>query len=406
MADVIVDMIPAEEGDCFLITVNTEIKTNILVDGGYKRTYHKFLKPKLKQMKENGEKLDLVIVTHIDADHIEGIIELLRENGSSEKANIIEISEIWHNSYRHLQFDKSTDRNIDFREKAILMDKIAKGYNSNDDDAENKEVSAEDGSTLASLIYSGNYNWNTAFNGKAVCIEGSGEAFNINSELKLRLLSPNHNSLRKLSAFWLKELRKDKYDFQLTDEKLFDDAFEFFMLNKRDLDDSEENINVSSKQDLNNIEELSGKKEVSDTSPVNGSSITFILEFNDKKILFLADSHTQPIYIEISKLVENNYIPFFNAIKVSHHGSSRNTSRELLGLIDSYNFLFSTNGKKHNHPSPETIAKILNRKGDFRKLIFNYDLEQIAFLKSEKIQQEYNYAIESNFQEESITIKI
>ena len=48
----------------------------------------------------------MLVVTHIDNDHIGGIIELLKENGSNENPHIIEIRNIWHNSYRHLQFDK------------------------------------------------------------------------------------------------------------------------------------------------------------------------------------------------------------------------------------------------------------------------------------------------------------
>lgn len=55
-------------------------------------------------MAKNGEELSLVIVTHVDQDHIEGIIELFNENGTADDPKVIPIKEVWHNSYRHLNF--------------------------------------------------------------------------------------------------------------------------------------------------------------------------------------------------------------------------------------------------------------------------------------------------------------
>ncbi|MBN8211092.1 MBL fold metallo-hydrolase [Bacillus sp. NTK071] len=402
MSDINIEMFPALGGDCLLVTLGNKKKTNILIDGGYKETFYNYLKPRLQHMKKNGERLDLVIVTHIDADHIEGIIELLRENGSSKKANIISIGEIWHNSYRHLQFLKDNDKKIDFREKAILLDKIVQGYQNKQCNSENTDISAKDGSTLAALIYAGGYNWNTSFNGSAINVD-SKELININSEFKLRLLAPNSNSLQRLSKFWLKELRKEKYDFTLTDNELFDDAFEFFMLNQSELQYSDEDTDISNRKENIDIESLATKKESLDNSPVNGSSICFIVEYQQKKVLFLADSLPQVIYSEIQKLVEKeSYIPTFDLIKVSHHGSSRNTTQKLLELIDSKHFFFSTNGKKHKHPSPETIAKIVIRNGGLRKLFFNYPLTYANFLR-EDLQLKYNYVIESPPEGEKIT---
>lgn len=64
------------------------------------------MKNRLIQLKNEGGAIDLLIVTHIDNDHIGGVIELLKENGSNKDSKIIEIKNIWHNSYRHLQFEK------------------------------------------------------------------------------------------------------------------------------------------------------------------------------------------------------------------------------------------------------------------------------------------------------------
>ena len=78
MSDIRIEAYPALEGTAFNKHRKRK-KTNILIDGGFAETYKDYLKPRLISMAENGEELNLVIVTHVDSDHIEGIIELLRK---------------------------------------------------------------------------------------------------------------------------------------------------------------------------------------------------------------------------------------------------------------------------------------------------------------------------------------
>jgi hypothetical protein len=46
------------------------------------------------------------------------------------------------------------------------------------------------------------------------------------------LLSPNQRKLDRLSSQWLSDLEDEFYGFELSDEDLFNDAFEFYMSNK------------------------------------------------------------------------------------------------------------------------------------------------------------------------------
>jgi len=374
VSDIRIEMFPALEGDSFLVSLGSDYKTHILIDGGFESTYNEFLKPRLIDMSKRGEYLTLVIVTHIDADHIEGIVELFKENNSAQNPKIIRIDEVWHNSYKHLQSNKQVDVELDWREKSILSDIIASGsIKSKESTNQNKDISAEQGSTLAALLHNGKYNWNKEFDERAVNCEIK-KIVNLTSDITLRLLSPNYEKLDKLVKYWLKELRKEKYNFKLTDDKLFDDAYEFFMLKQKELENLDQNKDVSHKVDNLDLESFLERKMSYDTSPANGSSISFILEYKGKKLLFLGDSHPQLIHNEIQSLVKHDgYKPFFDLIKVSHHGSHRNTSKDLLEIIDSTTFLFSSNGGKNNHPNLETIARIICRSGEKeRKLIFNY----------------------------------
>src|SRR4051794_37805507 len=101
-------MFPASYGDSFLVTCHGgEISqnTNILIDMWFMSTYNNSIKKELIKIDALGESISLLVFTHIDDDHILGGVKLLEENGMADSPKIIKIQEVWHNSYRHLQFD-------------------------------------------------------------------------------------------------------------------------------------------------------------------------------------------------------------------------------------------------------------------------------------------------------------
>ena len=80
----------------------------------------------------------------------------------------------------------------------------------------------------------------------------------------------------------------------------------------------------------------------SDTSESNRASIIFVLEFDDKKILFSGDSTSENILRAINKYYSDTK---FEIVKLPHHGSPRNISRELIRGLDTERFIVSTNKK-------------------------------------------------------------
>lgn len=106
MSNITVKVFPALNGDCFLITAEG---TNILIDGGYVNTYNEFLKPNVIEMASKGEKLSFLVVSHIDADHISGIMKFIEEN---ESKKIIPAQNIWHNAFRNIQQNEQIDTTI------------------------------------------------------------------------------------------------------------------------------------------------------------------------------------------------------------------------------------------------------------------------------------------------------
>ncbi|PWD91034.1 AVAST type 1 anti-phage system MBL fold metallo-hydrolase Avs1a [Ignatzschineria cameli] len=392
--DINIKMIPASHGDAFFISIPNQA-FNILVDTGIKSTYDNFIKQQLKSLKDRGELLNVLIITHIDSDHIGGSLSLLKDNKSSTESKIIEINDIWHNSYRHIQSSmlKAPDLRYKQRNQNILKKIEMLGLQSEESttiDGCSKSISAEQGSSLASMIQHGKYNWNKYFDGNAVMIENK-RTVQLTSEIELILLSPNQQKLDDLKSFWFRELRRKGYLGKEDKDLFYDDAFEFSMAIDEGLEEKESKpISI---EDLD-IEQLSNKDFIEDNRYPNGSSIAFILSYKGKKVLFLGDSHPTVIEESLRELYPDLKSIWFDAIKVSHHGSKGNTSPSLLNLIDSGKYIISTNSKSFNHPDLETLARIINRTTEkTRYLYFNYEHEAYRLFNNPDLMRTFQYSV-------------
>ena len=382
-----ITMFPASYGDSFLVSVE-EDDLDILIDSGFKNTYENHIKEKLIALKTKNKSLDFLIVTHIDSDHITGAISLLQENNLSK---IIDIKNIWHNSYRHIQNSPTNENKLSLKDQRILQQININGYKEDNTIAQNhnKDISGKQGSALASLILKGGYDWNAQFNHNAICVE-NGTDIDLSSNVKLILLSPDKSKLQNLMIFWKKELRKLGVSSSALNSQFFDDAFEFLVSQEKP---KKKNINKNISSKGVNIDKLMTDIFEEDESPTNGSSISFVLEYGNKKILFLGDSHPSIIERELTKKYSQDKL-WFDAIKISHHGSSKNTSPNLLSFIDSDTYFISTNGNKFFHPDLTTIARIVGRQtSSNRKLIFNYETDTSKFFDNEKLKETYNYSV-------------
>jgi beta-lactamase superfamily II metal-dependent hydrolase len=397
-----IKIFPASYGDALLVSIENHY--HLLIDGGLGETYKEHIKPYLLDLKDKGQILSKVIVTHLDSDHIAGIIAFLEQNGSSSEPNIIPIKEIWHNSCRHIRSGDKTPKPLSYIEQVRVEAYIS--ANSTPTTSIEDVISARQSMELGRLILNGGYQWNTQFNKDAVSIAYNSK-IKIGENIYLQLLSPSQEQLEALEKSFQEFLHPKGINCNSTDA-LIEYAFEIYMQNKKNGKlKKDKNMSASIKDNkitIDKIIEYSDKKNYEkDTKIGNASSIAFILYHFDKKVLFLADAHAEIIVEQLKKIFpkdEFNYPIIFNAIKVSHHGCHKNNSPCLLEVIDSPNFIFSTNGSKHEHPDIETIARIINRPNDkFKKdkikrnLIFNYDLDILKTLSEESFKTYFNYEI-------------
>jgi hypothetical protein len=355
-----IKMYPAKNGDAFLVK-NDSNSTAVLVDGGYTTTFDRFILPDLQKLANRGKELQLVIATHVDADHIGGLLRFFKANGHASKPKIIPVRHVWHNSLRSITTESQASPPLRDKESAVISEIRSIGFPNGSASTDTEEVSAQQGSSLAALLLGGGYRWN-GDNGKLSVCQNSVERLGDSAEAIS--IGPPAEILARLTSWWASQLRQYGFFTENANGQFLDDAFEFLCAHQSLRDDVQP-------------EEISGSDNLADSytpdsSLTNASSISVVLTMGGKRLLFLGDSHPNDAEYAIRNQFNGEPVQF-DAIKISHHGSLHNTSPSLLRLVDAPIYLISSNGEVHGHPDFAVLKEIADRPSTFRReLHFNY----------------------------------
>jgi hypothetical protein len=281
---------------------------------------------RLLQIPKADRHFELLVITHIDADHIDGVIRLLREDLG--KHGFV-FDDIWFNG---------TDQ----------LDAIASA-----DDA----LGAKQGEYLQALLKSKGLPWNKAFDGGPVLARPK-KPIKLASGAKVRVLSPTKLRLTELLLDWTKVIESEGYTTGDTDEAL-----------KRL--DNDPRLNALADE----LDHLGSEEHRVDATPdkslANGSSIAFVLEVGSRKVLLAGDAHADVLTASIDDYIAAPKKLKLAAFKLPHHGSLANLNTDLLDRIDCKNFLVSTNGSYFGHPDKMCMQMIIDNADDAH-LWFNY----------------------------------
>jgi hypothetical protein len=97
----------------------------------------------------------------------------------------------------------------------------------------------------------------------------------------------------------------------------------------------------------------------------------------------------------------------FDAIKVSHHGSRGNVTRELLQEAVAKQYILSTNNAVFGLPDDEALARIVLHGGERPTLWFNYATERNRRWASSAVRRKYGFdAILPHDGQTGITLKL
>lgn len=359
-----VTMFPAGNGDAFLIEHN---RTLILIDGGYSSTFHSHILPRLRLLADCGKDLSLVVSTHIDADHISGLVQFLSLNGPANDPQVIPVRRVWHNSLRSLVLPPPNKRELSNADIELLQDICRRGYApASAVPTEDTEISATQGSSLASLLRAGRFNWNEGDGAHPIAAPFH---LGLDDDVTITVLGPTHERLGELRDWWIRELRRLGIAGTISRRELLDDAFEFLCSHEYD---PYPPLTTTLSHGSSGHRELDAIYQP-DNSTTNASSISLIIQAGPVRLLFLGDAHAEDSENALAETATSDSPITFDAVKLSHHGSFRNTSPSLLRLIDSATFLVSSNGERHNHPDPEVLRAVVDRPSTFsRNMHFNF----------------------------------
>lgn len=361
--DIHIKMFQAKSGDCFLIEfLNADFR--VLIDGGYVCTYNGLLRPYLKKLNTAGKHINLMIISHIDQDHINGIKALLHENGDSQNPNIIQIDEVWFNGFNHTDI-KREKKEIPYYEECVLQTMANQNVLPNKADGVN-EISFSQGESVAELLIKNGYNWNSSVDGSAICIDKI-QSIKLKN-IEFQILNPTKTTLNNLAEEWIRSLKSKCESLIISDNHLFDDAFESAYINEHD--DWEINVRKISnhdsikKYDWETLAELPNERM--DAKLSNCSSIAVLITYEGTKLLFPGDC---AINLFKDKLPDK-----IDIVKLPHHGSGKNVEKEFIQNTCVKYYLISTDGKHTGHPSPMIVANILARSQNGTRIIKNYDI--------------------------------
>jgi len=348
------EMLPAREGDCLLLTYgHPESPRRVLIDGGRSATYVD-LKTRLNQLPEAQRNFELVVVTHVDRDHIEGILAMLKD-----PARPIQFKDFWFNGYHHL-----------------IGDTV-------------ESFGARQGEMLSTEILIQRLPWNLAFKGKSVETRSGLPSVELEGGLKLTILSPNRDKLEALVPRW---------EAECAEAGLIPGAL---VVPRSDLPAGLEAFGSFK------IETAADEPFEKDPSKPNGSSIALLAEYEGKRLLLTGDAHADLLADSIQPLAQRAGGRLaLDAFKLSHHGSAGNTSRTLLDLISCGTYLISTNGSIYSHPDRNALARVV-RYGDREKeFVFNYETPQTSFWRNNVWQTKHGYRTRYASPGESGSVKL
>lgn len=335
------EIMPADYGDCLWLEYGPAKRPHVvLIDGGPAGTYEKAIRPRIARLAASRPtarpKIELVVVTHIDNDHIVGVLDLL-----NDKSLDVEIGEIWFNGRKQLE---RSDR-----------------------------LGVKEGLALTKAIAARKIPHNVSFGGGAVRIDDKkpNRAHLLPGKLALTVLSPGDSELEKLLREWKSVVAE--------------------IDNKREATKAADLLGENRAPD---VEELASKRFKPDDAVANGSSIALLAEYQGKRLLLAADAFAPVVEATLRQMghSSSNRLPI-DAYKLSHHGSRGNNSLSLLELVDCQTYLFSTSGARFKHPHAECVACVLAFGGKQLKIYSNYSRGADVLWNNVPVARKYKHTV-------------
>ena len=295
--------------------------------------------------------IDVLIVTHIDSDHANGITKLMRTPDFAE----MQIGMILFNG-----FQPQTEQSQLLPSETIAKLKAVTELLPPTVDEALQKTNGMDAACLITELNK-HPRWKVVWRQAPIL---AGETIPLGNDEKwgrLRVLSPTQdvmdNLLHDVKLEYAKRLGSapPNEDF-LDQDKYYELMLRLSELRKRPSLSRKVNAAAITKETL--INNAKTNAEENSVTNANKASLAFCWEGGEelKRILLMGDAVSSQVVNELNDIDDDRI--WFEAVKVSHHGSKHNTSIELNAKVDSAHYFF-TGGKDNEGPDVGTVAKIV-----------------------------------------------
>ena len=360
----------SDKGDCLLLK-NDAGTTHILVDGGMSVSYNAHVAAAMGKLRTARKKLDVVYVSHIDQDHIAGVLKMFDDeaawrvhlfqkahsNPNSKPPKVPrppEVLELWHNGF-HDQVPMNGkpianqlsatapvlagSKNEAIRTEALRQSELATSI------GEAIEVSRRISPKQLNIPL------NPRSDGKLMMLRQNQQPIEI-GDLKFTIIGPTSGHLKTLRQEWNtwlesvdgKKRLKTINEAAVRDQERLGTASEFDSLLKSLL------VQAESFGDPDEV-----------TTP-NLASLTLLVEDATSSLLLTGDARGDQVVDglkQAGRLVDGKFE--VDVLKVPHHGSENNIDSDFVEAVIARHYVFCGNGSSGN-PNHKVIEMMFRRR--------------------------------------------
>lgn len=351
-------VIQARFGDCFLLEYGeADNPSFMLIDGGPKDTYTNFLALALQELMKGHTTIEDVVISHVDNDHIVGVLDLLTDLQKQQEATgrqpFLSIGQLWFNSFSNTIGTKDIESRIGKINRVAAINKVRM----------NTMSMALNGMREGSQVLKRTAKLKIPVNKEApngFYLAAKSNPVIKRGDLEITVAGPTQVNLQKLQVEWEEWVQKNEQQI------------------------------------------AAGKytREVAmamDRSVPNLSSIVLHIKAGDKTLLLTGDCRTDHLQ---QGLIETGLSPdgklHVDILKVPHHGSMRNSKQRFFSEVTAETYIISADGTNDN-PDEEVLcwiveaAKATDRK---IKIVLTNETPSAAALRNKYKPAEWGYEIE------------
>jgi hypothetical protein len=354
--------LPARQGDAIWILWGDEDAPHqMIIDMGTEEI-GKRIREDILALPEENRKFDLLVITHVDRDHIGGVLTCLAE---ADPIPGFEVNDIWFNGFQHLSGGR-----------------LETGL---------EPMGPAQGERLSAWLRK--QVWNLEFEGGPVRRVPGEEMHTVtlHDGLELTILGPTPERLSEFIDTWKEEVEEALRKGTLTEVS-------------PGLESLGPKVPPILEEELD-LEILAETHNSKDGSHANGSSIALLLAYQGRRVVLSGDAFASDL-TEALEILGGDEPLQVDAFKLPHHGSKKNVFRELVESVDCERWVFSTDGTQFRHPDPVAIARVVTFGTlPSPRLLFNAPSKFNGWWDNDVWREMYDYETQYGTKEDGLTLK-